>query len=325
MTDFPQPLTPADCDLRGLSDFRLDVDRLLSSELMALSTGDEFKAAVRLWCHAWKQVPAASLPNDERVLSSFAGLPVARWRKLRAVAMRGFVLCSDGRFYHATLAAEALRASESKARSDVKREMDRKRLEAWRARQKNNSDATQDETRCVGGNPSGSPPVPSVEGSGSLRSPAPAAPSPPPPPPPVEDPKPAEGFDLERDMPPNLRRKPGDAPLSPNDQIWGPLRQALGLTDADRSFVGRLVKDHGEDAVCVAMAEAATGPLPADPKSWLKQRLSRGANGQAKQAESGRSAERVANAVAVLAARHGQAGADGVAPAVAAVLPTVPR
>lgn len=87
----------------------LDTARLLDSDLFALSTGDEFKAALSLWCKAWQQVPASSLPADERVLAHLAGVG-SKWAKLREVAMRGFVKCADGRFYHPVIAEKALEA-----------------------------------------------------------------------------------------------------------------------------------------------------------------------------------------------------------------------
>jgi hypothetical protein len=63
----------------------MDVVRLLDSDLFALSTGDEFKAALALWCKAWLQVPAASLPDDDRVLAIYpalecAGKSCVKWR-----------------------------------------------------------------------------------------------------------------------------------------------------------------------------------------------------------------------------------------------------
>ena len=103
------PLTPPDCDLRGLPFMPLDTARLLDSDLFALSTGDEFKAAVALWCKAWQQVPAGSLPNDDRILAHLSGAG-ARWTKMRAAALRGFVLCDDGRLYHPVIADKAIEA-----------------------------------------------------------------------------------------------------------------------------------------------------------------------------------------------------------------------
>jgi hypothetical protein len=105
-------LTPPDSDLRGLPFMPLDVVRLLDSDLFALSTGDEFKAAVALWCKCWLQLPAASLPNDDRILAALAGFgrDVKGWAKVKAMAMRGFVLCDDGRWYHEVIAQKAIEA-----------------------------------------------------------------------------------------------------------------------------------------------------------------------------------------------------------------------
>ncbi len=103
------PLTPPDCDVRGLPYMPLDVVTLVDSDLVALSTGDEFKAAVILWCKAWQQFPAASLPDDDKVLAHLSGAG-SKWKKVRAGAMRGFVHCSDGRWYHPVIAKKAIDA-----------------------------------------------------------------------------------------------------------------------------------------------------------------------------------------------------------------------
>ena len=114
MTDKrPEPLLPADTDIRDLDGFMLNTERLMASELWAISTGDEFKAAVGLWCRAWKQTPPGSLPNDERVLASFSGAG-SNWKKVRVMALRGFIECSDGRLYHVVLCADVIRAAQKK-------------------------------------------------------------------------------------------------------------------------------------------------------------------------------------------------------------------
>jgi hypothetical protein len=104
-----EPMTPPDCDLRGLPFMPLDVARLSDSDLVALSTGDEFKAAVILWCKSWLQVPAASLPDDDRVLAHLTGLG-PRWKKVRPMALHGWVKCDDGRLYHPVVADKAREA-----------------------------------------------------------------------------------------------------------------------------------------------------------------------------------------------------------------------
>ncbi|NHO39828.1 DUF1376 domain-containing protein [Acetobacter ghanensis] len=105
----PAPLTPPQSDLRGLPFMPLDTCRLLDSDLFALSTGDGFKCAVALWCKAWQQVPAGSLPHNDRVLAHLSGAG-GRWPALRAVALHGWVVCSDGRLYHPVIAEKANQA-----------------------------------------------------------------------------------------------------------------------------------------------------------------------------------------------------------------------
>lgn len=127
MTDGnPAPPLGADVDLRGMPFMPLDTTRLIDSDLFALSTGDEFKAALALWCKAWQQVPASSLPNDDRVLAHLSGAG-AKWRKVKALALRGFVLCSDGRLYHPVIAEKALEAWASRSEFDNRREHERER------------------------------------------------------------------------------------------------------------------------------------------------------------------------------------------------------
>jgi len=106
-TDRPEPLTPPDCDLRssGMLFMPLDVGRLMDSDLFAIANGEEFKAAMALYAKSWMQVPAASLPNDDRVLAHLAGgFTPRRWQKIKAVALRGWILCTDGRLYHPVIA-----------------------------------------------------------------------------------------------------------------------------------------------------------------------------------------------------------------------------
>ena len=100
------PLTTPDCDLRGMLFMPLDVQRLLDSELFLVASGNEFKSAVALWCKSWSQVPAASLPDDDRVLAAYSGAG-ARWLKVKSVALRGWIKCDDGRLYHPVVAEKA--------------------------------------------------------------------------------------------------------------------------------------------------------------------------------------------------------------------------
>lgn len=113
MADALTPLVPPEVDLRGMPWMRLDTGRLLDSDLFALSTGEEFKAAVALWCKSWTQQPAASLPSDDRILAHLSGAG-ARWKKIKAMALRGWLSCEDGRLYHPVVAEQALQAWEER-------------------------------------------------------------------------------------------------------------------------------------------------------------------------------------------------------------------
>ena len=103
------PLVQPEVDLRGMPFMPLDIVRLFDSDLFAISTGDEFKAAVALWGRSWHQVPAASLPDDDRILAHLSGTGT-RWQKLKDIAMRGWIKCSDGRWYHPVVAEKAAEA-----------------------------------------------------------------------------------------------------------------------------------------------------------------------------------------------------------------------
>lgn len=127
-----EPLVPAHVDLRKLPWMRLDTVRLMDSDLFALSTGDEFKAAVALWCKSWTQQPAASLPTDDRILRKLSGMDsMAQWQKVRDMAMRGWLLCGDGRLYHPVVAEQALVAWEESEhyRANKDAAAERKRIE----------------------------------------------------------------------------------------------------------------------------------------------------------------------------------------------------
>ncbi len=117
MTDeLPIPLVPSEVDLRDFPFMPLDIRRLLTSETW-IEAADDPKLGhvlVCLWCESWHQVPAASLPSNERVLARLAMCTGAEWAALRDRAMEGWVKCSDGLWYHPVVAEKALEAWEGK-------------------------------------------------------------------------------------------------------------------------------------------------------------------------------------------------------------------
>lgn len=137
------PLTPADCDLRGLEWMPLYGGRLFGSDFDAHATDAEWRAAFQLWWSAWNQVPAASLPDDDIALCRLAGFgrDLKTWRKVKARALHGFSLCTDGRLYHRALATFALESWQRRLK-------DRERKAKYRAEKerRQNGDGTQPET-----------------------------------------------------------------------------------------------------------------------------------------------------------------------------------
>lgn len=112
-----EPLVPADVDLRDFPFMPLDVARLRDSSIVDEIDGDEFRAAILLWCASWHQVPAGSLPKDPKQLSKFAGYGrvVTEWERVSEGALYGWVECSDGRLYHPVIAEKAIEAWERKS------------------------------------------------------------------------------------------------------------------------------------------------------------------------------------------------------------------
>ena len=122
----PEPPIDDEVDLRDFQFMPLDVVRLWDSDLAGSDiTGDEFRAAVLLWCKAWHQVPAGSLPDDDKQLARYAGFgrrDIDGWLEVREGALHGFEKCSDGRLYHPEICARAQAAWETKQKRRARTE-----------------------------------------------------------------------------------------------------------------------------------------------------------------------------------------------------------
>lgn len=107
------PLVPPDVEIPRLPWVPIYADRLFESTFFAVATGDEFRAAFCLWLRSWTQHPPGSLPNDDRLLCRLADLNgnLAKWGKVKRMAMRHWILCNDGRFYHPVVAELVLDAA----------------------------------------------------------------------------------------------------------------------------------------------------------------------------------------------------------------------
>lgn len=118
----PAPLVPADADLRDFSFMPMDIIRLFGSRFHAIASDAEWRAGVTLWLKSFHQVPAASLPSDDMELCRLAelGRDMKAWRKIKDVALHGFVLCTDGRWYHPIVAEKANEAWQRKQAQRVR-------------------------------------------------------------------------------------------------------------------------------------------------------------------------------------------------------------
>lgn len=98
----PEPLTPSGCSMQRVREMRLDVVRLANSTLWSLPNHQAALAGFKLMVASWHQVPSGSIPDDDGLLCSLAGLgqDVRKWMSIRNDALREFVRCSDGRLYH---------------------------------------------------------------------------------------------------------------------------------------------------------------------------------------------------------------------------------
>lgn len=125
----PKPLIPNNIDLRSFEFMPLDVVRFRDSDFTALVEAEAFRSGFLLMCASWHQVPAGSLPNDDRILSNLAGFGrvVKEWEKFKDEALHGWVLCDDNRYYHPVVCEKALESWSSKQEYNYKKFSERLR------------------------------------------------------------------------------------------------------------------------------------------------------------------------------------------------------
>ena len=272
MSDFPNPLSPPDCDLRDFPFLPLDIARLFNSEFHARADDGQWRAGLTLWLKSFHQVPAGSVPDDDVSLTRLAelGRDVKSWKKVREVALHGWIKCSDGRLYHPVVAEKAAeawagkkgqRARTAKARlqaligrlskasdmfdfasieasiqtllSDLSQYLSQNEIETIRA---SVTDSVTEAKRKREGQGQGKGKPSSVpEGTGG--------------------------------------KPPKSAEEMTKDELWSVGKSLLvesGIPGVQCGpFVGKLVKDYGDDTVLAAV-RAAVKERPADPASFLK-------------------------------------------------------
>lgn len=110
----PDPLVSAEVDLRHFPYMPLEIERLMRSKTWLAA---RLKPAIgyysmNLWCASWHNVPPSSIDNNKSVLCKAAMCDPRVWHFIQEECLRGWVLCSDGKFYHPVVAEIALKAWE---------------------------------------------------------------------------------------------------------------------------------------------------------------------------------------------------------------------
>lgn len=134
MSRLPKPPIAPNVDIRDFDFMPLSLVQLENSETWAIACDTPYAAGacINLWCRAWHQVPAGSLPDEDSILAKWAGVP--DWESVREIALRGFTKCSDGRLYHERICDKVLQAWDRKEATAGRREADRTAKRDMRAR-----------------------------------------------------------------------------------------------------------------------------------------------------------------------------------------------
>jgi hypothetical protein len=96
------PLVPPNADLGHFPWFPILRTRLFNSTFNAKATDTEWRAGVTLWIKSYDQLPSGSLPNDDTELWRLAEVKgnLRTWRRIKPMALHGWILCDDDRLYH---------------------------------------------------------------------------------------------------------------------------------------------------------------------------------------------------------------------------------
>ena len=282
----PAPPYPAETRAKGWR-FELDLERIEQSDTWALAPADLRPWLLMLWATAWKQVPCGSLPEDDQLVAVRIGMKPTQFAKARSILMRGWWKADDGRLYHDTVAARVLDMLGAKGKERQRKADYRKRKEAEETAARQNGDSqgsdpghdlsvpalSRGTNQGQNGDGQGSDPGGDDTGTGtgtgtgtrlhkdSVANATDGGETPPPPPLSPSQPDPAK--------PPKVKT-PEDMAKA---ELWRAAVSVLeqgGCPESQaRTFMGKLVKDYGQDVVRDAVTAAVTAQ-PADAREYLK-------------------------------------------------------
>lgn len=152
--DLIDPPVGPGLDVRKFPFMPLDCKALLHSDFLWMVSDAEFRAAIMLWAAAWHQVPAGSVPNNDKALAVLCGFGrddggINQFRAIRNGALYGFKLAKDGRLYHPVIVARALEARTRIDKFYADREASRQRMKKTRERRKKTDANQTDEDGCA--------------------------------------------------------------------------------------------------------------------------------------------------------------------------------
>ena len=232
-------------------------DRLFASDTWLMAGPEGRCAAMMLWWESWKQCPAGSLADHDRVLAQLAGygMAIKGWLNVKEEAMRGWVKCNDGRIYHPVVCSLAMEAWDRRVK-------ERDRKASYRAKREGQDGAVpRDRTRTETGQDA------DKDGDGHVER--------------KRQDRTGQDRIFKKEERTVLRTSAGSAVKEPDarDRLWGiglPSLQAMTGLPARRAraALGKLLKDARDDCALVltVLDEAAT-VRPIDPYPWLQKAI----------------------------------------------------
>ncbi len=130
----PAPLTPPEANLTKYHFLPLEGIIFTKLEDWIRCKQDHRLAfpTISLMLASWHATPAGSLENKEIILRDAAGCDAGQWAQVKDQVMAGWILCSDGRFYHPYVAGKVLTAWNAKL--DRAYQTECKRIAKWNER-----------------------------------------------------------------------------------------------------------------------------------------------------------------------------------------------
>ncbi len=267
------PPYPDDLAAKGWS-LELDHERIEQSDTWAIATAEQRPWLLMLWLMSWRQVPIASLPDNDKLIAARIGMPLQQFTEWREVLLSGWTLASNGRLYHSTLTEYVLKMAG-------KRDKDRARVAEFRAKRSATSEESSGVTRYTPATPAND----SVTTSDVRVSSAPQ-------PQPLLQPIPSEAnasgaappvqavdnFGLPEKQPAKAAEPPTD-----RDAVFANgvvLLTAAGVAEKHaRSFLAVQCKTYGELAVRQAL-ERCADQQPIQPVPWIQADLAKTGKGK---------------------------------------------